>query len=102
MINAKEASEKLANMNPEERFEIIKNRVSESTKNAIDTKVREAIAWYKRKVDITLGAQVCIDPDEDIRAFLLALGYSNVKVTSDFPAYCETYEGKTNIKFSIP
>lgn len=44
MINAKEASEKLANMTSEERFEIIKNRVSESTKNALDTKIREAIA----------------------------------------------------------
>ncbi len=46
MINAKQAGEKLASMTPEERFEIIKNRVSESTKNALDAKIREVIAGY--------------------------------------------------------
>lgn len=102
MITAKEASEKLANMTPAERLEALKNRVSESTRNALDAKIREVIASYGRKVDVTLRASICRDPDADIRGLLLWLWYEDIHVTSDFPAYNESYEGSTTIRFSIP
>lgn len=102
MITAKEASEKLATMSPAERLEALKHKVSESTRNALDAKIRETIAAYERRVDITLKADICRDPDKDIRALLAGLGYTDISVTSDFPAYCESYTGTTTIKFSIP
>jgi len=102
MITAREASEKLASMSPLERLEALKHKVSESTRNALDAKIREVIAGYERKVDICLIAKVCRDPDKDIKSLLLALGYTNVSVTSDFPGYNESYEGTTTIRFSIP
>lgn len=102
MITAKEASEKLVNMTPLERLDNLMKKVSESTRNALDKEIRETIASYGRKVDVTLDATLCRDPDKDIIAFLRWLGYEDINVTSDFPAYCESYMGTTTIKFSIP
>ena len=45
---------------------------------------------------------MCTDPDKDICNLLKALGYVNVNVTSDFPAYFESYKGTTIIEFAIP
>lgn len=70
MINAKEASEKLNSMTPADRLEALKNKVSESTRAALDAKILETIAAYERRVDITLSATVCRDPDPNIRALL--------------------------------
>lgn len=70
MINAKEASEKLNSMTPADRLEALKNKVSESTRNALDTKIKETIAAYERRIDIVLKADVCCDPDKNIRSFL--------------------------------
>ncbi len=102
MINAKEAGEKLRHMTPEERFNNIKWKVSKSTRDALDTKIREVIAWYERKVDIVLKASICRDADRDIATLLRGLWYIDIDVTSDFPAYCESYEWTTHIKFSVP
>lgn len=102
MITAREASEKLASMSPLERLEALKHKVSESTRNALDAKIRETVASYSRKVNISLLGRVCRDPDKDIENLLRWLGYVNVKVTSDFPSYDECYEGSTTIKFEIP
>ncbi len=54
MIHAKEASEKLRSMTPEERFEAIKSKVSESTRNALDAKIRETISLCESRVEIIL------------------------------------------------
>ncbi len=103
MISAREASEMLEKMTPQERFEAMKSKVSESTRNALDKVIRETVAAFQEKVDVTLGASVCRDSDENLRNFLRALGYKDIKVSSDFPCWraWESYEGRTFIKFSI-
>lgn len=53
--------------------------------NAIDDGIREAISKCKSKVNLILKADVCKEPDEDIRSALKVLGYDEVKVTSDYP-----------------
>lgn len=102
MILARDASKLLREMTPEERFESIRKKVSEKTQAALDQGIREVIAACETKVNLVLGADVCTDPDAHISAFLQACGYVDVKVTSDFPGYCESYTGSTTIKFSIP
>lgn len=102
MINAKEASRLLREMTPEDRLEALKNKVGEKTREALDKKIREVIASYQNRVELVLPARVCRDADKDIDAFLKWAGYVDIEVTSDFPAYCENYEGTTSIKFSIP
>lgn len=102
MINAKEAAEKLRSMTPEDRFEVLKNKVSEKTRNALDTKIKEVIAACESNVDITLSASICRYPDADIRWLLMALGYAHIDISSDFPSYTDSYEGTTHIRFSIP
>ncbi len=102
MILAKEASRLLTEMSPEDRFEAIRRKVAERTQELLDQKIREVIAACETKVDLVLWAKDCRDGDEDLRSFLSACGYSDIKVTSDFPGYNESYDGTTSIKFSIP
>ena len=102
MLTAKESSKMLKNMSSEERLQAIQHKVGEKTKAALDKKIREAVASYERRIELTLKANVCTDKDEDITAFLRALWYADIKVTSDFPWYNESYDGTTTIKFSIP
>lgn len=54
----------------------------------------------KEDVDITLNAEVCKDKDKNIRKFLKILWATNIEVTSDFPAYNESYMWTTRIKFN--
>lgn len=89
-------------MSAGERLEALKHKVKEKTRNALDAKIRETVAAYEKDISIVLSASVCTDRDEDIRWLLKALGYTNIKVTSDFPGYNENYEWTTTIKFSIP
>ncbi len=49
--------------------------------------------------NITLKQSECIDSDENLRKFLLILWAKDIHVSSDFPAYCESYEWTTTIKF---
>ncbi len=102
MLTAKESSKMLKEMSPQQRLEALRHKVGEKTRAALDAKIRETVAAYEREIEITLKANVCTDPDKDIAALLKALGYTGVKVTSDFPGYNESYEGTTTIKFSIP
>jgi hypothetical protein len=102
MLTAKESSEMLKNMSAGERLEALKHKVKEKTRNALDAKIRETVAAYEKDISVVLNADICTDKDEDIRWLLKALGYINVKVSSDFPGYCESYQGTTTIKFSIP
>lgn len=92
MLSAKQASDMLKSMTPEERLEALKDKVKTKTREALDQKIRETIAAYERDISIVLKASVCTDRDEDIRALLKALGYTEVKVSSDFPGYSESYE----------
>jgi len=102
MLTAKQASDMLKGMSTEERLEALKNKVKQKTRDVLEKKIRETIESYERDIEIVLKANVCIDPDKDIRALLQALGYSDIEVTSDFPGYNESYEGTTTIKFKIP
>lgn len=92
MLSAKQASDMLKSMSPEERLEALKDKVKSKTREALDQKIRETIAAYERDISIVLGSNICTDRDEDIRALLKALGYVDVKVTSDFPGYNESYQ----------
>lgn len=102
MLTAKQADDMIRTMSPKERLESLKHKVKEKTREALDQKIRETIAAYERDIEITLQSNICTDPDKDIAALLKALGYTNVKVTSDFPGYNESYTGTTTIKFKIP
>ena len=102
MLSAKEASNMLQSMSLQERLQALQGKVKEKTRAALEQKIRETIAWYERDIEIVLKSDICTDRDEDIRALLRALWYTNVKVTSDFPWYNESYTGTTTIKFSIP
>jgi len=102
MLTAKESSELRKNMPLDQRMELLKNRISEKTLNALDSKIRETVAGYGSAIELVLKADVCTDPDEDIRDLLKWMGYKNVKVTSDFPWMGDDYQGSTKIKFSIP
>lgn len=70
MLNAKQSSEMLQTMSAQERFEALQHKVSEKTKNALDQKIRETVAGYEHDIEIVLKADVCTDPDKDIRALL--------------------------------
>lgn len=102
MLSAKQSSEMLQSMSTEERLDAIQHKVSEKTKAALDQKIRETVAAYERRIEMVLKSDVCTDPDKDISALLKALGYADIKVSSDFPGYNESYTGTTTIKFSIP
>lgn len=73
MLTAQQSSEMLKTMSPEERFEAVKDKVSEKTKNALNQKIRETVAAYERDIDIVLKASICRDPNKDIVALLKAL-----------------------------
>ncbi len=102
MLSAKKASEMIKTMPMEDRLEALKDKVSLKTKNALDQKIRETIASFENEIAITLKSDICTDPDENIRGLLKALGYEDVKITSDFPGYSESYVWTTTIKFKIP
>ncbi len=85
MLTAKQANDMIKNMTPEQRLEALKDKVKSKNREALDQKIRETIAAYKRDIEIVLGSSICTDRDEDIRALLNALGYVDVKVSSDFP-----------------
>lgn len=89
-------------MSPADRIAALQSKVSRSTQDFLDLKVREAVSGFESRVDAVLSAKICTDADRDIAAYIRALGYTDIQVTSDFPAYCENYEGRTFVKFSVP
>lgn len=89
-------------MSSEERLQAIQHKIGEKTKTALDKKIREAVASYESRIEIVLKTNVCTEPDKDISAFLKALWYTGIQVTSDIPGYGDDYQGSTTIKFSIP
>lgn len=92
MIDAKEAQEL-------SQSKLVK--VWENLDNALDGAILKAIEQWKRKVDVALGYKDCKEDDLHIKAYLEQLGYKEVNVSSDYPGYNESYEGKTFIKFSF-
>lgn len=102
MINAQKAREMMEQLSPEDRLKALQNEVSAKTLRALENEIMKSVASFKSKVEITLWSNICRDPDEKITDILRALWYSDIKVTSDFPWYNESYSGSTTIKFSIP
>lgn len=102
MINAKEASEMMPQMTPENRLKALKNEVSEKTKILLENEILKSVASFKKRVEVTLCEGVCRDSDEKISDLLKALSYEDITVTSDFPGYNESYKWTTTIKFKIP
>ena len=102
MLTPSKARERVAELSPEERSAIVGRLVSEKVERILEETVVKTVACKKASVQLVLTAKDCTDPDGDIRDFLIGSGYSDVRVTSDFPGYCESYEGTTTIKFSIP
>lgn len=90
----------LSEISSDERIEIARSLISQKVADILqDQMIISRLSW--RKVDITLSANDCIDSDENITKFLAILWANNIKVSSDFPAYCESYVGKTFIKFNF-
>lgn len=92
---AKQLSEK-------QRISIAKSLISKKVEKILDREILTAIATTSYKVSITLKARDCTDADDKLRWYLAALWYEDVRVSSDFPWYCETYEWSTTIKFRVP
>jgi len=102
MIHAKEAARLMKEMTPEERFESVRDKIGKKTQSALDKKIRAVIAACQTKVELVLAAKDCTESDSDLTTFLQGCGYKQVQITSDFPAYCESYVGTTTFKFIIP
>ncbi|EKE27450.1 MAG: hypothetical protein ACD_3C00205G0003 [uncultured bacterium (gcode 4)] len=98
MLTVQQARE----LSQEKRLEIARWLVSKKVEAILDKEILVAIATHKFKVSVVLKASICRDDDDKIRGYLAALGYEDIKVTSDFPWYNESYEWSTDIKFSVP
>lgn len=85
-----------------QREKLLGKLVSSKVQRILDRETLRAVAANQEKVSLVLTSKQCTDPDKNIADFLRGNGYSEVHVTSDFPGYCESYEGTTTIKFSIP
>lgn len=92
MINAQEANE-FANS------KLVK--VSGNLDIALDNAILQAIEEWKKKVDIALWYKDCKESDGHVQAYLIQLWFKDVKISSDYPWYNESYEGKTFIKFTF-
>lgn len=99
MINAKEASELRNKISPEEK---VNSLLWKDLQEALENEIHETVKKCRNHVEAVFKANVCKEPDKDIREALELLGYKGIKVTSDFPWYNETYEWTTTIKFTIP
>lgn len=76
-------------------------KVSEQCDKALDKAVLNAIEQWKSKIEIVLWCDDCLDADETVRAYLKQNWYKNVKVTSDYPGYNESYSWTTTIIFNL-
>ena len=76
-------------------------RVSQACDQALDKAVLKAISTWKRRVDIALWSQDCKDDDDTVQAYLYQQWYKDIEVSHDYPWYCESYAGKTLIKFTF-
>lgn len=88
-------------LSPEERIELSKWLVSEKTEMILTKEFLIAQHGTKSRVRLTLMANECRDSDSSIHKFLETLGFKKILVTSDFPAYCESYEWSTKIRFRV-
>jgi hypothetical protein len=73
MLSAKESSDMLSSMTPQERQQVLKHKVSAKTRKALEKKIRETIAGYGKDIEIVLASNICTDPDENIEALLAGL-----------------------------
>lgn len=90
----------LNQISAEEKIEIAKSLVAEKVADILQNQmIISRLSW--RKIDLTLRASECIDSNENIRKFLAILWASDINVSSDFPARCESYEWRTFIKFKF-
>ena len=90
----------LNEISAEEKIAIARDIISEKVADILQKQMMiSRLSW--RSIDITLGAKECIDSDENIKKFLSILWANNIKITSDFPGYCESYEWTTSIKFNF-
>lgn len=76
-------------------------KVSEQCDKALDKSVLEAIEKWKSNVRVVLWYEDCPDEDITIKNYLKQLWYKEVKVTSDYPSYCESYKWTTTIIFNL-
>lgn len=90
-------------LSAEEKIELLGKLVSESAQKIILEEYLIASMWVKEKVDVTLRAKDCKDPDTNISKFLRILGAQDVQVSSDFPCWYawENYEGTTRVRFRV-
>lgn len=88
------------NITADEKIEIARELVAKKVADILEKQmVISRLSW--KNIDITLWSKDCTDPDANIEKFLAILWAQDIKVTSDFPWYCETYEWTTRIKFKF-
>lgn len=102
MRSPQEMREAAQALTPSQREKLVGKLVSSKVQRILERETLRAIASNQQKVSLVLKAKQCTDSDRNIADFLRGSGYREVKVTSDFPGYCESYEGTTTIRYSIP
>ena len=85
----------------EQKIELLGKLVCESAQKILLEEYLIASMWVAEKVDVTLRAKDCKDPDTNISKFLRILWAQDVQVSSDFPWYSESYEGRTRVRFRV-
>lgn len=83
----------------DEKMKLWRQVISDQVANIIDQELVIS-SVSEEKADITLSADICKESDKNIRKYLKIMWASNIDVTSDFPAYNESYTGTTTIKFN--
>jgi len=87
----------------DERLSLVSDLVSDKVQKILLKEMAIAIASNERKVDVTLTAKQCTDPDKNIAKFVWGMWAQEISVTSDFPCSraWESYQWTTKIKFRI-
>lgn len=100
MLTPEQAREQM--LSPEQRCKMAKGLIAKKVIMILDSHVLLAVGSNDNRVDVTLRAKECTDSDNNIRRYLAIMWYADIKISSDFPGYNESYEWSTSVKFRVP
>jgi len=100
MLTPEQAKQQM--LSPEERCKLAQWLIAQKVIDVLDSHILLAVGSHDNRVDLTLKASECRDSDDKLRRYLAIMWYVDIKITSDFPGYNETYEWSTTIKFRVP
>ncbi len=100
MLTPEQARQQM--LSPEERCRLAQWLIAQKVIDILDSHILLAVGSHDNTVNMTLRAPDCRDSDDNIRRYLAIMWYTDIKISSDFPGYNESYEWKTTIKFRVP